>query len=82
MKQGEMMAKSEAFDGFDLVCPKCGQEGAIDLDLNNLHQATCGECSEEFDPAEVAEELTAAAQKWAAVARWIEAAQTFAAPTP
>jgi hypothetical protein len=43
------VAKTTPNRGFGpLACPLCGQDGAIQLNLDDLDTCTCPECSEEF----------------------------------
>jgi hypothetical protein len=63
---------------FNLTCPGCHEEGSITINLNDLGNVTCQNCNEEYDPSEIAAELTASAQRWAAVARLVETARRMA----
>jgi hypothetical protein len=56
-----------------LVCPRCLNEGGIDLRLNDLDTITCHECGEEYSLDLVRDMVTG----WARVLKWVDAAPTF-----
>jgi hypothetical protein len=61
----------------NLPCPKCGacdNPPQLDLNLNDLDEITCGECSETFSADEAVARFVAVAEAWKRVAAWIEAA--------
>lgn len=59
--------------GFKLPCPKCG-EHALRVYLENVHVVQCGECEEEFDPAEQIKEMEQQLKTWKRLLAWCEMA--------
>lgn len=69
------MATASKTQTLQVVCPRCmNGEGTIKLDLNNLNECECSECSETFTATEAAIEFAAMAERWRAVADWVASA--------
>ena len=74
-----MATATRTLKSLQVICPECQSAGTITLDLNSLADCQCNDCGETFSPREAAEKLVAEAQKWAAIATWIETAGDFLA---
>lgn len=69
------MATTTKTLGFGLNCPLCGgMAPVLSLDLNNLDEVTCGECSETFSAEAAALKAHEQAHRWDNVVRWIDQA--------
>lgn len=67
------MATATAKKAMKLVCPFCGGNEAINMDLNDPAKTlTCESCDEEGSPREFAKKAAENAGRWAAVSDWIE----------
>ena len=61
--------------GFVLICPHCGSNDAITLNLNDPFQTlTCDACSEEGTPREFAAKAAENAARWSATVAWLDSA--------
>lgn len=57
-----------------LMCPHCGGNDAINLDLNDPFKTlTCESCDEEGSAREFAAKAAESAARWARTVAWIEA---------
>lgn len=57
-----------------LMCPHCGGNEAINLDLNDPFKTlTCESCDEEGSAREFTAKAAENAARWAAVCDWVEA---------
>jgi transposase-like protein len=67
-----MASATGKFTGFQVVCPYCQRPRRhVSLNLNDLTECHCDQCSETFTP-ETARDLAAAElARWEAVVRWI-----------
>ncbi len=65
----------KAIKTLNVTCPHClSADDTVKLDLNDLSEVTCSGCDEVFSPAEAAAVFAALAERWEAVARWVESA--------
>jgi hypothetical protein len=53
-----------------LPCPKCGEDAAVRLDLDDLNVCSCRNCDEEFEIGLIRDLMA----KWGPVLQWIDAA--------
>ena len=72
-----MATATKTTKGVSLACPKCGacdNPPQLDLNLNNLDEISCGECSEVFSAQYAVEEFGRKHDAWRKALAWIEAA--------
>lgn len=69
-----MAATTKTTRSLKVACPFCNQDGAVTLDLNDLNEITCGDCSETFTARAAVEAFLEKAARWEAVAEWIRMA--------
>jgi len=56
-----------------LICPFCGSNEGIKIDLNDPYQTlTCEACGEEGTPHEFSEKAAENAIRWAATVAWLD----------
>ena len=53
--------------GFNLTCIKCGHDGSISLDMDDLKTLRCRECDDEF----TTEDVAAIIGEWQKALEWI-----------
>jgi len=58
--------------GFQVHCPYCGEEGSLRMQVDDLHELTCGNCDTEFNATMVRGIIAG----WQALLAWIETAPT------
>jgi hypothetical protein len=60
-----------------VLCPFClNSEATVRLDLNDLAECVCSECDETFSPAAAVAKFDHLAERWRAVAAWVDTAPT------
>jgi transcription elongation factor Elf1 len=73
METPTMAAKKKTTLGFELTCPRCGEQSSLCIDLNDLAgEVECRGCDSSFTVAEAIAELGESLRRWQAVQRWID----------
>lgn len=54
-----------------LQCPRCGEEGFLSLDLDDLDTCRCRSCDEETTVSNMVQQATL----WARLAAWVDRAK-------